>query len=56
LAVNSSGVLILYYVGKEVPYTISIYGVDGREVRRIKGRGKGFHRVNIKNIPGGIYF
>ena|GEM_PF-1791045 len=40
----------------EAPYTLLIIGVDGRLIKRIKGNGKGLHRLILPELPTGIYF
>ncbi|RKZ22441.1 hypothetical protein DRQ18_02545 [bacterium] len=41
---------------KNGEYTLSLYRVDGRVIRKMKGIGAGYFTGKIDNIPSGLYF
>jgi len=44
-----------YGIVKSGVYNISLYSIDGRVIKRIEGKEKGYYKERISNLPSGIY-
>ena len=55
-AISRGKISLSYEITKNKPYTLTFYTVDGRIIKKVKGKESGMYNQNIEKLSAGIYF
>ena len=53
---NLGEITFSYGIAANRPYTVILYSIDGRAVKKLEGEKAGYYEEKISDLPSGLYF